>query len=63
LKNAPSKDLEVYFTRKKHYAIHCQGIVNNRGIFISFDIGWPSSIYDARVFRNSSFYKNYSNLI
>jgi hypothetical protein len=63
MKNAPNKDPEVYFTRKKKYAIHCQGIVNDRGIFISFDIGWPGSVHDARVFRNSSFYKNYSNLI
>ena len=63
MKNAPSKDPEVYFTRKKRYAIHCQGIVNDRGIFISFDVGWPGSVHDARVFRNSSFYKNYSNLI
>lgn len=63
MRNAPSKDPEVYFTRKKRYAIHCQGIVNDSGIFTSFDIGWPGSVHDARVFRNSSFYKNYSNLI
>jgi len=63
MKNAPSKDPEVYFTRKKRYAIHCQGIVNDRGIFTSFDVGWPGSVHDARVFRNSSFYKDYSNLI
>ncbi len=63
MKNAPSKDPEVYFTRKKRYAIHCQGIVNDRGIFISFDVGWPGSVHDARVFRNSSFYKDHSNLI
>jgi len=63
LRNAPNKDPEVYFTRKKRYAIHCQGIVNDRGIFISFDVGWPGSVHDARVFRNSSFYKNYSQLI
>jgi hypothetical protein len=63
MKNAPTKDPEVYFTRKKRYAIHCQGIVNDRGIFTSFDVGWPGSVHDARVFRNSSFYKNYSNII
>jgi hypothetical protein len=63
MKNAPNKDPEVYFTRKKRYAIHCQGIVNDKGIFISFDVGWPGSVHDARVFRNSSFYKDYSNII
>ena len=63
MRNASSKDPEVYFTKKKRYAIHCQGIVNDSSIFTSFDIGWPGSIHDARVFRNSSFYKNYSNLI
>ncbi|RIA80769.1 hypothetical protein C1645_838100 [Glomus cerebriforme] len=26
MKNAPSKNLKVYFTQKKCYAIHCQGI-------------------------------------
>ncbi len=63
MRNALSKDSEVYFTRKKCYAIHCQGIVNDSGIFTSFDVGWPGSVHDVWVFRNSSFYKNYSNLI
>jgi DDE superfamily endonuclease len=63
MRNAPSKDPEVSFTRKKRYAIHCQGIVNDKGIFTNFDIGWPGSVHDARVFRNSSFYKNYSHFI
>ncbi|CAB5115130.1 unnamed protein product [Rhizophagus irregularis] len=63
MRNAPNKDPEVYFTRKKRYAIHCQGIVNDRGIFTSFDVGWPGSVHDARVYRNSSFYKDYSHLI
>ncbi|CAI2164991.1 14298_t:CDS:2 [Funneliformis geosporum] len=38
MKNISNKDPEVYFTRKKCYAIHCQGIVNDKGIFTSFDI-------------------------
>ena len=33
MRNAPSKDPEVYFTRKKCYAIHYQGIVNDRGVY------------------------------
>ena len=63
MKNASNKDPEVYFTRKKCYAIYCQGIVNDRGIFTSFDVDWPALVYDAQVFRNSSFYKDYSNFI
>ncbi|GES76341.1 putative nuclease HARBI1 [Rhizophagus clarus] len=63
LQNAPQKDKEVYFTRKKRYALHWQGIVDFRGIFISYDVGWPGSVHDARVYRHSSFYSNRSFLI
>jgi hypothetical protein len=57
MKNAPNKDPEVYFTRKKRYAIYCQGIVNDKGIFISFDIGWPGSIHDTIILKILSFIK------
>lgn len=63
LQNAPQKEKYLYFTRKKKYALHCQGIVDHRGIFISYDIGWPDSVYDAKVYRNSYFYANRSTLI
>ncbi|CAB4438335.1 unnamed protein product [Rhizophagus irregularis] len=43
LQNAPQKDKYLYFTRKKRYALHCQGIVDYRGIFTSYDIGWPDN--------------------
>jgi hypothetical protein len=39
LQNAPQKEKYLYFTRKKRYALHCQGIVDHRGIFISYDVG------------------------
>ncbi len=38
LQNASKKDKKVYFTRKKRYALHCQGIVDHRDIFTSYDI-------------------------
>jgi hypothetical protein len=63
LQNAPQKDKYLYFTRKKRYALHCQGIVDHRGIFTSYDIGWPGSVHDAKVYRNSSFYSNRLSLI
>ena len=63
LQNAPQKEKYLYFTRKKRYALHCQGIVDHRGIFISYDVGWPGSVHDAKVYRNSYFYLNRSSLI
>jgi hypothetical protein len=63
LQNAPTKDKEVYFTRKKRYALHCQGIVDHRGIFLDYDVGWPGSVHDAKVYRHSHFYSNRSSLI
>ncbi|CAG8818881.1 3902_t:CDS:1, partial [Dentiscutata erythropus] len=47
---------DVYFSRKHKYGIHLQGIVDHRGYFIHYDIGWPASVYDAKVFQNSSIY-------
>ncbi|CAH1770693.1 853_t:CDS:2, partial [Entrophospora sp. SA101] len=41
LTNAPSKDPEVFFNRKKRYSIQCQAIVDYRGIFTNYLIGWP----------------------
>ncbi len=58
LGEAPSQDLTAYFTRKKRYAIQCQGIVDYRGIFINYIIGWPGSVHDVRVYFNSDFFLN-----
>jgi len=58
LGEAPSQDPIAYFTRKKRYAIQCQGIVDYRGIFINYIIGWPGSIYNTRVYFNSDFFLN-----
>jgi hypothetical protein len=60
---APLKQPEIYWNQKKKYSIQCQGIVDHRGIFIDYEIGWPGSVHDAKVYRNSFFYKNVSTLI
>ncbi|CAG8710521.1 691_t:CDS:1, partial [Dentiscutata heterogama] len=55
---APSKlNKDVYFTRKRRYAIHLQAVVDHKGIFINYDLGYPASVHDAKVFRNSSLYR------
>jgi hypothetical protein len=63
LENAPLKQPEIYWNRKKKYSIQCQAIVDHRGIFTDYEIGWPGSVHDAKVYRNSFFYQNVSTLI
>ncbi|PKY59095.1 hypothetical protein RhiirA4_301286, partial [Rhizophagus irregularis] len=54
---APSKpNKDVYFTQKRHYVIHLQAVVDYKGLFTFYDIGYPASAHDAKVFRNSKFY-------
>jgi hypothetical protein len=51
---APSKlNKDIYFTRKRRYAIHLQAVVDHHGLFTFYDIGYPASVHDAKVFRNS----------
>ncbi|GES94479.1 putative nuclease HARBI1 [Rhizophagus clarus] len=63
LGTASLKQPEIYWNRKKKYSIQCQGIVDHRGVFINYEIGWPGSVHDAKVYRNSFFYQNVSTLI
>ena len=63
LANAPLKQPETYWSRKKRYSIQLQGIVDYRGVFIDYKIGWPGSVHDAKVYKNSYFYQNVSNII
>jgi len=63
LGTAPLQQPEIYWNRKKKYSIQCQGIVDYRGIFIDYEIGWLGSVHDAKVYRNSFFYQNVSTLI
>ncbi|CAB5201949.1 unnamed protein product [Rhizophagus irregularis] len=63
LENAPLKQPEIYWNYKKKYSIQCQAIVNHCGIFTDYEIGWPGSVHDAKVYRNSFFYQNVSTLI
>ncbi|CAG8788850.1 5220_t:CDS:2, partial [Dentiscutata erythropus] len=53
--------MNVYISRKQKYGIHLQGIVDHQGLFISYKIGWPASVHDAKVFTNSEIFKNYKN--
>jgi len=60
---APSvKNKEVYFSRKHQYAIHLQAVVDHNSLFIDYVVGWPASVHDAKVFKNSSLHQVDNNL-
>lgn len=53
---APPKDPETYRNRKMQYAITLQAICDANLKFIDSYSGYPSSVHDARIFRNSDIY-------
>lgn len=55
---APKDHPEVYINRKCFHAITLQGICDSSLKFIDCFIGYPSSISDARIFRNSDIYRD-----
>lgn len=48
------EDPNSYINRKLYYSIHMQKTVNHNIKFIDIFIGYPGSVHDARVFRNST---------
>lgn len=54
---APVVNPEVYINRKCFYGITLQGICDYDRKFIDVFTGYPSSVSDIRVFRNSDIYR------
>ncbi|XP_016665078.1 putative nuclease HARBI1 [Acyrthosiphon pisum] len=55
---APKQDAEVYVTRKCNYAITLQAITNAELKFTDVFVGYPGSVSDTRIFRNSDIFIN-----
>ena len=55
---SPHDCLADYFNRKGFHSIILQGVVNHIGLFIDIYVGWPGRVHDARVFANSTLFKN-----
>ncbi|CAG8664161.1 6218_t:CDS:1, partial [Dentiscutata heterogama] len=59
LMEAPSKiNKDLYMSRKHRYSIHLQAIVDHKGYFTCYEIGWPASVHNAKVFKYSYLYRN-----
>ncbi|VEN41477.1 unnamed protein product, partial [Callosobruchus maculatus] len=58
---APKENPESYINRKCFYGITLQAISDNKRKFIDCFVGYPSSVSDIRIFRNSDIYQNIVN--
>ncbi|KAJ8912342.1 hypothetical protein NQ315_014709 [Exocentrus adspersus] len=52
----PQIDPESYINRKKYYSVQFQAVCDSRRFIRDVFIGYPGSVHDARVFKNSSLY-------
>ncbi|KAJ8940334.1 hypothetical protein NQ314_010747 [Rhamnusium bicolor] len=57
---APKVDAEVYITRKCNFAFTLQATCDAKLKFIDCYVGYPGSVSDTRIFRNSDLYENVS---
>lgn len=53
---APAGDAQCYFNRKLFHSVQLQAITDHRGKFIDIFVGYPGSVHDARVLKNSPVY-------
>ena len=58
---APRESVVDYFSRYQQHDVVVQAVVNGRKLFIDVAAGFPGSLHDARVLRNSSIYQKAEN--
>lgn len=52
----PSADAQCYFNRKLFHSIQLQGVCDHQCKFLDIFVGYPGSVHDARVLKNSPIY-------
>ena len=58
---APRESAVDYFSRYQQHDVVVKAVVNGRKLFIDVAAGFPGSLHDARVLRNSSIYQKAEN--
>lgn len=58
---APMEEPEAYINRKKFHSINVQVICDENMVFTNVLAGWPGSVHDSRVLRNSTVYNTAAN--
>ena len=59
--NSPRHSAVDYFSRNQQHDFIIQAVSDGKGLFLDFAAGYPGSLHDARVYRNSSLYQRASN--
>ncbi|KAM3619675.1 uncharacterized protein V6R79_011663 [Siganus canaliculatus] len=52
----PSADAQCYFNRKLFYSVQLQAVCDHQCQFLDLFVGYPGSVHDARVLKNSPLY-------
>ena len=58
---APQQCAKDYYNRKGYHSILMQAVVDHQYCFTDIYIGWPGSVHDARVFKNSEIFRKCEN--
>jgi hypothetical protein len=58
---APTKYPADYFNRKHFYSIVLQAVCDHDGKFIDVFVGFPGSVHDSRILRNSTIFQQFNN--
>ncbi|XP_067234860.1 putative nuclease HARBI1 [Chanodichthys erythropterus] len=54
----PGRNKEDYFNYKQFYSIQMQAVCDSTGRFLNIFVGYPGSVHDTRIFKNSPLYYN-----
>lgn len=58
----PVEDADSHINRKQYFSIHVQGTANHKLKFMDVFIGYPGSVHDAKVLKNSTIYNDLHEL-
>ena len=59
----PREDEHTYVNRKGYHSLVLMGVCDENMIFTDINVGWPGSVHDSRIFKNTSLGKSLQTAI